>query len=78
MERSGNPAQRSCRFLQKRPLLSNPGVSLKFEVWFLENSSGADEKDFLPFIEANEQLKYVGKIEELLDTRFFWMITRKS
>lgn len=48
------------------------------EVWFLENSSAADEKDFLPFIEANAQLKYVGKVEELLDSSFFWMITRKS
>lgn len=48
------------------------------EVWFLENSSAADENDFLPFIEANDQLKYIRKVEELSDTRFFWMITQKS
>lgn len=48
------------------------------EVWFLENHSASDEKDFLPFIEDNEQhLKYVEKVEEPLDPRFFWMITQK-
>lgn len=48
------------------------------EVWFLENSSAASENDFLPFIEANAQLKYVGNAREPLDPRFFWMITRKA
>jgi 16S rRNA G1207 methylase RsmC len=48
------------------------------EVWFLENSSSTTEKDFLPFIEANAQLKYIKKIQEPLNPRFFWMITRKA
>ena len=52
-------------------------MSEKGEVWFLENSSAADEKDFLPFIDANDQLTYKGKVEEVLDPRFFWMITQK-
>jgi len=48
------------------------------EVWFLENSSAAKENDFLPFIEANSEVKYVTKVEEPLDTSFFWMITRRA
>lgn len=52
-------------------------LSEKGEVWFLENSAAADEKDFLPFIEANDQLTYMRKVEESLDPRFFWMITQK-
>jgi len=50
----------------------------KGEVWFLENSSGAKEEDLLPFIQANEKLKYVRMIQEPLDPRFFWMITTKA
>ena len=48
------------------------------EIWFLENSSGAEEKDLLPFIEANEKLQYVEMFDEPLDPRFFWMITKKA
>jgi tRNA1(Val) A37 N6-methylase TrmN6 len=53
-------------------------LSEKGEVWFLENSSAAGEEDFLPFIVANDQLTYRGKVEESSDPRFFWMITQKS
>ena len=45
------------------------------EVWFLENGSASNEKDFLPYIEDNEHLKYIRKVEEPLDPTFFWMIT---
>ena len=48
------------------------------EVWFLENSRAAKDTDFLPFVEANPNLSYVGQIPEKLDSRFFWMITRMS
>ncbi len=48
------------------------------EVWFLENGSAANEKDFLPFIENNEQLKYIRNVGEPLLPRFFWMITQKA
>ena len=49
----------------------------KGEVWFLENRSAADEEDFLPFIETNNKITYVKKVEELLDALFFCMITQR-
>jgi len=48
------------------------------EVWFLENGSGANESDLLPYIKANDQLRYVKMIKEELDMRFFWMISEKA
>lgn len=57
------------------------------EVWFLENGSVAGEKEFLPFIENNDKIKYVKgikvkrikeQIKESLPGDLFWMITQKA
>ena len=40
--------------------------------------AAAAEKDFLPFIEDNKQLKYDRSFEEPLDPDFFWMITQRA
>lgn len=48
------------------------------EVWFLENSAGATEETLLPFIQANDRLRYVRQIPEPLGQGFFWMITEKA
>lgn len=50
----------------------------KGEVWFLENGSAVTENDLLPFIKANDRLKYVTQITEPLDPGFFWMISQRS
>jgi len=48
------------------------------EVWFLENGFAANEKDLLPFIETNKNLKYVESIKEPLINKFFWMVSKKT
>jgi len=52
-------------------------LSERGEVWFLENSEGAQESDLLPFITANKALRYVRRIDEPLLPGFFWMITQR-
>lgn len=47
------------------------------EIWFLENGRYSSENDFLPLIEKNANLKFVQKITEPLDPRFFWLITKR-
>jgi len=48
------------------------------EVWFFENSSVTKGNDFLPFIKANANLRFVGQVPEALNPRFYWMITQRS
>lgn len=48
------------------------------EVWFLENGDAAQSSDFLPYIEANSELKFIDHFPEPLLPGFFWMITRKA
>ena len=52
-------------------------LSDRGEIWFLENGDAAQEKDFLPFIQGNTALEYVGRVDEPRLPGFFWMITKK-
>src|SRR4030042_6350407 len=52
-------------------------LSDRGEIWFLENGDAAQEEDFLPFIQGNTDLEYVGRVDEPRLPGFFWMITKK-
>jgi methylase of polypeptide subunit release factors len=48
------------------------------EVWFLENGEGATEDDLRPFIAANPRLHYIGRRDEPLLPKCFWMLTKTA
>ena len=52
-------------------------LSARGETWFNENSDGAQPETFLPFIQSNPALEYVGRFDEPLIPGFFWMKTKK-
>jgi methylase of polypeptide subunit release factors len=48
----------------------------KGEVWMFENSA-ADGDTFMPYIEANQKIKFVKQFPEPLNPRFYWMISQR-
>jgi methylase of polypeptide subunit release factors len=58
-------------YAQAREHLTDTG-----ELWMFENSAASTSQDFLPFVEGSG-LRLVEQISEPLDSRFYWMITRR-
>jgi methylase of polypeptide subunit release factors len=47
------------------------------EAWLLENSHSTSPNDFMVFIQANRQLKYLGHVPEEYDKKYYWMMIKR-